>query len=59
MEVEREEKMLLEMLMREDWLVLVFERMCKIGGREIDDDILELNVDVGENGVLLSGREGR
>lgn len=59
MEAEREEKMLLEMLMREDWPVLAPERMCKIGGRETDDDTLESNVDVGENGVLLSGREGR
>lgn len=53
MEAEREEKMLLEMLMREDWPVLAPER------RETDDDTLESNVDVRENGVLLSGREGR
>lgn len=52
MEAEREEKMMLIMLLWGDWPSLALEQMCRITERENDGDNLESNLRLGKMGVV-------
>lgn len=59
MAAEREEKMMLEMLLRGDWPGLVLEQMCRLAEREKDSDNLKSNLRLEKMGCCYMGERLR